>query len=464
MIVTTPRIIRISSLLLALALFTAGACKRREAQPNEDEKRAVAVAEPVEAAPPIDPPGASPEEQIVTWLQANAEALDDHRLDSVAAKAAERRIVLLGESTHGTREYYELRAELSKRLLTDHGFRFVAVEGDWDAISRLNRRAQGDDERNSREIMASFERWPRWMWANEEMVEFVEWMREFNAHRAPKKRVHLYGADIYGAADSAARVSEFLERDHAETWPCLADWLDDRPGYMRAFARGEIDCRDEAAERAAELAARLEAAGGDDHAIMNAWMNARVVEAAERNFRAATTRGPGNWNTRATFFADVVAAMLEYHGEESKAVFWAHNTHIGDSAATPMAGRGQVNIGHRIRADFGAEAVFGIGFGTYEGDVLAGSRWGGPMEFMRLPPSPAGTWEALMNEVEHDRFHILLDHEETPAVVNETRGHRAVGVVYDPQNEQGNYVPSRLRERYNAFIFVRTTKALRPID
>lgn len=409
------------------------------------------------------PEGTPAEEIIGAWLETVSRPLDEAMLTEVARMAAPHRAVLLGESTHGTREYYALRAAISLDLVREHGFRIVAVEGDWEAIARLNRRVQDEDERDALAILQTFERWPRWMWANREMAEFVEALRAWNLQRPPQERVHLYGVDIYGAVDSVARLAELEEVEPDALWPCLAPRIGDRQAYLQAYAQGAVDCSAEATEVARRMEERLREADPATHADLERAMSAAVVAAAEGHYRAMVQGGPASWNSRAAFFAEALAALLAFHGEQSRAVFWAHNTHVGDAAATPMGSRGETNIGRRMRELLPPEEVWGLGFGTFEGEVLAGARWGAPMERMTMPPAPAGTWEALMAEVPHERFFLPLNAEHAPPQANAVRGHRAVGVMYHPPRDRGNYVPSRLVDRYDAFVFVRRTHPLHPL-
>jgi len=385
--------------------------------------------------------------------------------------------VLLGESTHGTSEYYHWRDQISRRLIEEKGFRFIAVEGDWEACYRLNRYVKhlpgaGD---SARSILESLDRWPRWMWANEEVETLIEWLHEYNKDQAPEARVGFYGIDLYGHQDSMEAVLAYLREvdpDGAaqaeEAYNCLRPYAGSFQSYARAAQSGLANC-EEAVQSVVSLLAQkagtYKEAGPGDH--FNAKLNAVVVQNAEAHYRAMGRPDGDSWNLRVDHFLETVERLMDYKGEGAKGVVWAHNTHVGDARATGMADRGSTNIGQLLRQRHGKSKVFALGFGTHRGTVLAGRAWESPMERMTIPRAMAGSTEDLLHKVarrlEKEQFLLLFDHEDWSGALGEWRGHRAIGVSYNPSQEQGNYVPTMLPLRYDGFIFIDETKALTPV-
>lgn len=396
-------------------------------------------------------------------------------LDALLAHVTDQQLVLLGESTHGTSEFYTWRAEISKRLVQDHAFNFLAVEGDWAAIYRLNRYVKQlpGAEPDARGIMRTFSRWPEWMWANEETLELIEWLRRYNQDRSPEDRVGVYGMDVYGDELALHAMLEKLERldeDLAQEVRALYRvWLP-YAGNMRTythalrsglvpFAAGAQAGYDLLQARAYTL---LE---GQPAARFNLLQSALVIRHAEAHYRAMLDPALCSWNMRADHFYLTVERLLKHYGDNSRGIVWAHNTHIGDARATTMHQAGRRNIGMSSRLALGQDRVFAVGFGTYRGSVIAGQQWGAPLRQMPLPPGWHGSVEWLMEAVGQPMAMFIFDPKLTDlSELNRVRGHRAVGVTYDPAREvPGNYVPTRLAQRYNAFVFIRDTTALQPI-
>jgi len=398
-------------------------------------------------------------------------------LDPLLEAIGEVPYVLLGESTHGTSEYYHWRDQISRRLIEEKGFRFIAVEGDWEACYRLNRYVKhlpGAGE-SARAILESFDRWPLWMWANEEVETLVEWLREHNADKPEDERVGFYGIDVYGMADSLDAVLAYLREVDGEgaaraeeAYACLKPYAASFSDYARAVHAGVTDCAEAAASVVEQLAENSSAYAEEGRpALFNAKMNALVVKNAEAHYRAMAEPGGASWNARVDHFHETVEQLTDYKGEGARGVVWAHNTHIGDARATAMGNRGQYNIGQLLRERHGTAKVFAVGFGTYQGTVLAGRAWEAPMERMTIPPGMTGSTEALMHraaeELDADRFFLVFEPGDLNGVLGEWRGHRAVGVTYNPLQEQGNYVPTNLPLRYDGFLFFRETRALTPV-
>ncbi len=389
--------------------------------------------------------------------------------------AGGRRRVLLGEATHGTAEFYTWRAEISRRLIADHGFSFVAVEGDWVSMWRLNRYVthQPGAGESAEAILRGFDRWPRWMWANREFAEFAEWLREHNADRPPEARAGLYGKDVYDAWGAMDLVLAFHREHHpdraegvARRYRTFAEHRNDPGGYARAMAVSVGDPGHDLREAFRETQARWEEAeGAARETAFAAKQAAFVVKAADRHYRAMVQPGAASWNHRADGMEATVERLGRRHGPEARGIVWAHNTHIGDARATDMMRAGMRNIGQLAREAHGPDQVFSVGFSTAQGRALAARQWEGRREAMLLPAPRADSLDAILLGMGLGdtvvRFPPARDRGE--ALVR-TVGHRAVGVVFVPEHErQRNYVPTRPASRYNAILFIESTSALRPL-
>ncbi len=416
------------------------------------------------------------DEEIVMHIRSHALALSAASdLDPLIKRAAGRRLVLLGEASHGTSEYYTWRKKISRRLIEEHGFDFILVEGDWPLALKVNRFVKHESDESAgdyRQILAHFNRWPAWMWANEEVAMLVKWMHRHNAKLPEQERSGFYGMDIYAHEEAMRQVLRFLERHDAEKsrqarayYQCFSRF-DDLTAYLRMVQRSNEHCGDEM-ERVRDM---LEQNRGrytekDSLGYTGARQSARSVVFAERHIRANLEQGPQSWNHRVDHFFDAALQLLALYGEDARAIVWAHNTHIGDARATDMRQAGMVNIGQLAREKLGPEEVYAVGFGTWTGDVLAGRRWQGPMERMTTPPARPDSYEALMNEANISPMLLLMDHPDEHEPLMTPRGNRAVGVVYHPERDASqNFVRTVLPLRYDAFIFFNETQALTPLS
>ena len=420
-------------------------------------------------------PAAGASDDAAAALAELAQPLRDRdALTPLIERAGRHALALLGESTHGTAEYYTWRADISRRLVEEHGFSFIAVEGDWDACWRGNQYVKHlpGAGPSAEAVLRSFDRWPLWMWANQETAALVEWLHGWNADRPLEERVGFYGIDVYGVEGSMAEVLAYLEQVGDEeglekarqAYACLETHL---PGhrYATAVMSGVAACEEPVAEVAQHLRERADALRAEDaKAWFNAKQHALVVRNAERHYRAMASQDGQSWNSRVEHFQGTIERLLEYHGEGAKGVVWAHNTHIGDARATVMAQAGRTNIGQLLRERYGDDAVFSVGFGTYRGTVLAGSAWEAPVERMTIPPAMPDSLEELLHRTGLDRLWLIFEPETRTGPLAEPIGQRAVGVVYHPARERfGNYVPTVAPDRYNAFIFFAETTPLSPL-
>jgi erythromycin esterase-like protein len=395
-------------------------------------------------------------------------------LDPLLERTGQARYVLLGEASHGTHEYYTWRAALSRRLIEEHGFSFIVVEGDWPDCYRLNRDVKGyaDAGDSAREVLHAFARWPTWMWANAEVVELAEWLRGHNDRLPPEQKAGFYGLDVYSLWDSLYQVLGYLGKHVPAALPaarrafqCFEPYGEDVQEYARATRWVDSSCEDEVVALLAELR-RTAPLGANDgsEAHFNAERNALVVQNAEHHYRTMVRGGPESWNLRDRHMTQTLERLMRHHGPHSKAIVWAHNTHVGDARYTDMIDDGMVNIGELVREGHAKGEVMLVGFGSYQGSVIAGREWDAPMERMPVPPGRPGSWEDVLHRAGAEDRLLLLGGARGNDDLLEERGHRAVGVVYHPDYERfGNYVPTLLPLRYDAFLFLPETRALEPL-
>ncbi|MFU8843776.1 MAG: erythromycin esterase family protein [Bacteroidales bacterium] len=396
-------------------------------------------------------------------------------LDPLIEMSSGRKLVLLGEATHGTREFYAWRDSITRRLISETGFNFILVEGDWASLFLLNRYVKGhSDFSTATEVVQQFNRWPSWLWRNQEVVALAEWLRDFNQQRPPERKVGFYGMDVYDEWSSFDELMTSLEAYDAnlagkvsEYYNCMKAFEHDSWHYAMSVSRGYNACAPFLKAAFDFLEGNLQT---DDQ--MSAYdklylvQNARVFKNAEKFYRKAVSDQGASWNSRVMHMFVTLQAMLDFYGPEAKAIVWAHNTHIGDARATDMAAQGQINIGQLAREHFNAEKVLLLGFGAYKGQVMAGRQWGHEMTECIMPEAMPGSFEDLLVRMLGGDFLLMMNPKlkKHPFMRNKI-GHRAVGVVYNPDHERyGNYVPTIPGERYDAFIFFENTAPLNFVE
>jgi len=394
-------------------------------------------------------------------------------LDPLMSRIGDARVVLLGEASHGTHEYYTWRAEISKRLITEKGFNFIAVEGDWPDCYQVNRFVKGYSGVSTDPYGAldSFRRWPTWMWANEEVLDLIGWMRKANDGKPTDRKAGFYGLDVYSLWDSLYAVMDYLKKNAPDALAeakralrCFQPYGEDAQEYARATYLVPTSCEDEVVGLLQRLRTDAKATNGDgrdSHFV--AEQNALVVKNAEAYYRAMVRSDSGSWNIRDRHMAETLSRLLDHHGPASKAIVWEHNTHVGDARYTDMADDGMVNIGQLAREKYGESDAVLVGFGSHRGRVIAGEEWGAPWQEMIVPPGREGSWEDILHRAGPQNKLLIFDRPAS-AEMTEWRGNRAIGVVYRPQYEAfGNYVPTIMPRRYDAFLFIDQTNALRPL-
>ena len=383
---------------------------------------------------------------------------------------ASRPVVMLGEASHGTHEYYTWRIAITKRLIEEKSFRFIAVEGDWPDCYLINRYVKGyeDAGSNFREIMNRFDRWPTWMWANWEIVALIEWLRDFNKNLPAEMKVGFYGLDVYSLWDSMKTMLGYLEKEDKaaaesvkKAISCFEPFKEDEQEYARFSLTGH-HCHDEVVALLKQV--RLtDFRDGDREAALNTGQNALITVNAERHYRSMVAFDDQSWNIRDHHMMETLDRLMRFHGPQAKGIIWEHNTHIGDARATDMIAEGLVNIGQLAREQYGADKVYLVGFGSYSGYVIASEYWGAAMQQMQVPKAAKNSVESLLHD-EAGSDVLLLLHEESDERYHQKIKHRAIGVVYKPLIDSwANYVPTVLTERYNAFMFIDYTTALHPL-
>jgi protein-L-isoaspartate(D-aspartate) O-methyltransferase len=400
------------------------------------------------------------------------DSIESANLDALLERIGDARIVLLGEASHGTSEFYRMRARISQELIARKGFQLVAIEGDWPDVSRLDQYVRFDHEAAE---WSAFARFPQWMWRNEDMRSFVEWLRTANAGKARERRTALHGLDLYSLFTSIEAVLEYLDKVDPEAagvarqrYGCLTPWQSEPANYGHAALTGAYRTCEPHVVRMLQdlLRKRSTYAPKDAEQFMDAVQNARLVADAERYYRIMYYGSNESWNLRDTHMFETLQALLGFHGPESKAIVWAHNSHVGDASATEMAARGEFNIGQLCRERF-ATSVYSIGFGTSSGTVAAATEWDGPMEVKTVRPALAGSYEKLFHETARPRFMLPL-RGTTPAALRRElqrpRLERAIGVIYRPETElASHYFQASLPRQFDEYIWFDETRAVSPL-
>jgi erythromycin esterase-like protein len=390
--------------------------------------------------------------------------------------------VLIGEASHGSHEFYRMRAEITQQLIEQKGFTAVAVEADWPDAFRVNRfvRGRGDD-RTAEEALDGFCRFPRWMWRNEDVRAFVAWLRERNAALpAGAKAAGFYGLDLYSLYGSIEAVVQYLEKVDPEAarrarqrYACFEHFKQDSQAYGYATSFGVAEpCEDaviaqlvELRQRAGELAQRDGRAA--DEEFFSAEQNARLALNAEQYYRSMFRGRVSSWNLRDRHMAETLeqlVAFLRARDGSARVVIWAHNSHLGDASATEMGEHGELNVGQLVRQEHGRDAVL-IGFTTYSGTVTAADEWDAPARRKRVRPGLTGSYEALFHDVGEPRFLLRLRDAPLAEPLRRPLLERAIGVIYRPETERAShYFRARLSEQFDAVIHLDQTTGVVPLD
>lgn len=418
--------------------------------------------------------------ELSAILSAHAENLPSPDVSDFASafdRFADARVILLGEATHGTHEFYMARAQITRYLITHHGFNIVAVEGDWPDIGKLDDYVRGAALRPKGG--EAFARFPTWMWRNQEVLAFADWLRGHNAGLPETNRTSMRGLDVYSLGQSIQSVIAYLDRHCPEEAPkarhrygCLTPWQDKPQQYGHAVEFGGMGkCEDAVvAQLKTLLDRRIELIHQDGslngEAFFDAEQNARIVRAAEQYYRLMYRGAVESWNLRDRHMFDTLQSLMA-HTKDARAVVWAHNSHVGNASATAMGWQGEFNIGELVRKAYGDQAVL-IGFGTDRGTVAAASDWGAEMQVMAVTPARDDSWEGAFRRT--GRARTLTDwrgktKRDLVAALSETLLERAIGVVYRPRSElTSHYFQAVLAEQFDAWVWFEETRAVVPLD
>ena len=439
------------------------------------EKAGGAAGSAFEAAWPAGRP-ARTDAGAAALIALEAEAFDDidqADIEPLLDRIGAARLVLIGEASHGTHEFYRLRARITRALIERCGFRFVAAEADWPDAARIDQYVRHSDV--PRADWTAFARFPTWMWRNEETREFVDWLKSWNGGRARERRAGFHGLDLYSLYLSVGRVLDYLDEadpvaaaDARRRYACLAPWENDPSSYGRATASGQYAaCEEDVIAVLVDLFRRREARRAEtDEAVFDAVRNARLVASAEEYYRVMYYGSRTSWNLRDTHMFETLASLFDYYGEGARGVVWAHNSHLGNAAATEMSARGEFNIGELARERWGRD-VYSIGFGTDRGEVAAASSWGGPMEIKTVQPAHPDSYERWFHLTRRAGFFLPL--RDSGAALREClsrpRLERAIGVIYRPESERvSHYFEAELPRQFDEMIWVDRTRAVTPLD
>lgn len=418
-------------------------------------------------------------------LRLNAHPLqgEESDYDSLLELVGDARIVLLGEASHGTHEFYRERARITRRLIQELGFTAVAVEGDWPDADRVSRYVQGvGEDRDAEEALRGFRRFPTWMWRNADVLDFVGWLRAHNERlTAAQRSVGFYGLDLYSLGASIEAVVAYLDDvDPAAAlrarrrYECLHPFSQDSSAYGQAVLLGVSEpCRRRVLEQLVELRRhagdylREDGLVAEDRYFL-AEQNATVVADAEEYYRTMFGEPAPSWNLRDRHMADTLDQLqvhLARHGGPGKVVVWEHNSHVGDARSTEMAQRGELNLGQLMRERHARDAVL-VGFTTYTGTVTAASEWGGEAERKRVRPALADSYEALLHATGIPAFVLCpLGASSSGQALGEPRLQRAIGVIYRPETERSSHwFAARASAQFDALVHIDVTRAVEPLE
>lgn len=413
---------------------------------------------------------ASPLLSQVEQRIAQIHSADD--LTPLSALASQYPLVLLGESTHGTQEFYDLRAQLSKTLIEQHRYRLLAIEAPWSFVLKINAYIQGTSKQyaSAKTLLSSFGNWPEWMLNNQVTADFIEWLRRHNQTLPKTEQVAFLGLDLYEADSSIMQLLDLIKQ-HA---PQLYPWVQNRltcftsaqeTQWQAAADRGDFSCHQQLDQVRQVLSQMRHTLDPYQFDYLSAQQHAQVIYHAELFYRFNRSSQTRSWNVRSWHLWQTLLRLMDWQGG-AKALVWAHNTHIADSSASPPSyAPGSITLGYLAKQHQSSLPVFSVGFATYQGQVLAGDAWGAEQAIMTLPKAKSGSYEHLLSQLDMPQFYwIFTQDDRQHPVFNRSGVHRAVGVVYDPADETDNYLPTALPWRYDALIFVKDTSALVTLD
>lgn len=400
--------------------------------------------------------------------------IDSASLVPLLTRIGDARLVLIGEASHGTSEFYRMRARITQELIERRGFHFVAVEADWPDAAEIDAYVRDTPRERPRE--KPFQRFPRWMWANTDVMDFVHWLRAHNEGHPVGERVGFHGLDLYSMHASIDAVLHYLDDVDPsaaalarERYACLTPWQADPLLYGASPPVGAFDdCESAVLAMLNDLMrSRFDYVRADGRRFADAIHNARLIASAEKYYRVMYRGSAAAWNLRDQHMFDTLVMLLEEAGPHARGVVWAHNSHLGDASATAMEQRGEFNVGQLVRKSFRDDAYL-IGFGTHTGTVAAAPEWGAPMQIMNVRPSHPRSYEHLAHESEVPAFFLPLRTDKDGSLrdaLKPDRLERAIGVIYRPETElQSHYFHASLPRQFDEWIWFDESTAVTPIS
>jgi protein-L-isoaspartate(D-aspartate) O-methyltransferase len=401
-------------------------------------------------------------------------SIETANLEPLIDRIGRSDVVLIGEASHGTSEFYKMRSRITRELIVKKNFNFIAIEGDWPDAARIDHFVRHFDTPPSE--WTAFARFPTWMWRNNDVREFVDWLRIHNTDKRLDQRVAFHGLDLYSLYSSIRAVLKYLDEVDPATaqlarqrYGCLTPWQADPATYGRAALTGSYrSCESDVVHMLRELATKhREYAEHDGERFLDAVQNARLVANAERYYRVMYYGSRESWNLRDSYMFETLKILRDFHWPENKAIIWAHNSHVGDAAATEMSSRGELNIGHLCRKEFG-NLAYSIGFGTDNGTVAAASDWDGPMEIKTVQPSHPDSYERLCHQTGFQGFMLGLREAKSESLtqgLSRPRLERAIGVIYRPESElASHYFHAVLPKQFDEYVWIDSTRAVQPFE
>ena len=399
---------------------------------------------------------------------------DDPAFGASFERFADARVVLLGECSHGTAEFYRARAAITQYLIENHGFNLLTLEADWPDAAALNRHVRGLRSRD--DDSSVFQRFPHWMWRNAEFSALVAWLKKHNDGRAEHDQTGVYGLDLYNMDESITTVLHYLDEVDPEAatiarerYGCLTPWQHDPATYGRAMLTDRFrTCESAVVQQCRDLLDnKLEYAQHNGERFLDAAQSARLITSAERYYRTMYYGGAESWNLRDTHMFETLNHLLDAHGAEAKAIVWAHNSHIGDARHTDMGvSRGEHNVGQLCREKYGDGARL-IGFGTHTGTVAAANDWDGDVQVMDVRPSHSDSIERLCHDNAPSASLLDLRESRNPALHHALSApllERFIGVIYRPDTEmESHYSEVSVSRQFDAYVWFDETQAVTPL-
>lgn len=393
-------------------------------------------------------------------------------LAPLLTRIGDARVVLIGEASHGTSEFYSMREAITRRLIEEKGFNIIAAEADWPDSARIDHYVRHHDVPPAE--WTAFARFPTWMWRNEETRAFVDWLHTRNLAATPEERAGFYGLDLYSLYGSIRAVISYLETVDEDLaglarrrYGCLSPWEADPAAYGQAALKGLYKkCENDVAHMLVSLLEKQQELGfKDGESFFDAAQNALLVANAEKYYRKMYYGSRASWNLRDSHMFETLQNLLAFHGRDARAVVWAHNSHIGDASATEMSRRGEINIGQLCRNYYG-QSSYHIGFGTNDGTVAAASAWGGPMQVMQVRPAHPQSYERLFHMTNVPGLMLPLTAKglkDASDGIAKPRLERAIGVIYRPETElASHYFEAVLPKQFDEYIWIDRTRAVTP--